>query len=69
MSTVLHDAQAKAMQKNRMTVAPIARPAGEAGVSTISSAAGRNSSSKSRRRTSGVWTTAMALSDFMEACL
>ena len=34
-----------AMQKTAMTVADIARPVGEGGVSTISSAAGRNASS------------------------
>src|SRR6185503_5519989 len=38
-------AQASAAQKTRMTVAPIARPIGDGGLSTISRAAGRNASS------------------------
>src|SRR6266576_519074 len=67
MSTVPRQAQATARTKNAMTVAPIARPAGDAGVSTISSAAGRKASSCSRRRRSrtlGKATT--ALDDFMD---
>src|SRR5579864_3728516 len=51
MSTRPRHAQASAAAKNRMITAPIARPTGEAGVSTISSAAGRNSSSLRRRST------------------
>src|SRR5205085_11820563 len=42
MSTRPNTPQATAITKNRMMVAAIARPAGEAGVSSISSAAGRN---------------------------
>ena len=42
MSTWPKIAQTTAIAKNRMIVAPIARPTGEAGVSRISSAAGRN---------------------------
>src|SRR4051795_4832308 len=42
MSTRPNTPHASASTKNRMMVAPIARPAGEAGVSRISSAAGRN---------------------------
>src|SRR4051812_3071911 len=42
MSTRPNTPHATAMTKNRMMVAPIARPAGDAGVSRISSAAGRN---------------------------
>ena len=49
MSIVPHQAQASAAQNSRMMVAPIARPIGDGGVSTISSAAGRNASSAPRR--------------------
>src|SRR5882757_7631588 len=42
ISTRPNTAHATASTKNRMIVAPIARPAGDAGVSRISSAAGRN---------------------------
>ena len=60
MSTVPRQAQASASTNTMMIVAPIARPIGEGGVSTISSAAGRKASSWSRRRTrlSGNGTTA-----------
>jgi len=51
ISTVPNDAQASATQNRAITVAPIARPIGEGGVSTISSAAGRKASSCSVRRT------------------
>src|SRR5579883_189050 len=57
MSTWPKYDQAIAAAKNRMIVAPMARPKGEAGVSMISSAAGRNSSSARRspsRRGSGI---------------
>src|SRR5712692_8977282 len=50
MSTVPTDAQVSAAQNRVTTVTPIARPIGEGGVSTISSAAGRNASSCSVRR-------------------
>src|SRR5713226_4342983 len=66
-------AQASAKTKNRMMTAPMARPAGDAGVSTISSAAGRNSSSvrERSRGTSAVVRVGseMSLADFMEADL
>src|SRR5437773_6222823 len=42
MSTWPKTAHVVAIAKNRMMVAPIIRPAGEAGVSRISRAAGRN---------------------------
>ena len=48
MSIVPHQAQTSAAQNTRMMVAPIARPIGDGGVSTISSAAGRNASSSPR---------------------
>src|SRR4051812_34653812 len=70
-------AQASATQNNRMMAAPIARPVGDGGVSTISSAAGRNASSSLRRcgaRRNGTtrcpspaWVTAS--SDFMKTSL
>src|SRR5262249_28417910 len=77
MSIVPQDAQASAAQNSRMRVAPIARPIGEGGVSTISRAAGRNASSALRRafpRGSGTTPRAAgaakaALADFMEPCL
>ena len=42
------EAQTSAAQNSRMMVAPIVRPIGDGGVSTISSAAGRNASSSPR---------------------
>ena len=48
MSIVPNHAQTSATQNTAMMVAPIARPIGDGGVSTISSAAGRNASSSSR---------------------
>ena len=45
MSIVPQEAQASAAQNSRMMTAAIARPIGDGGVSTISSAAGRNASS------------------------
>src|SRR5437660_3403362 len=62
MSTVPRQAQASASTNTAMIVAPIARPIGDGGVSTISSAAGRKASSWSRRRrapASGKATTAL----------
>src|SRR5260370_8854481 len=63
-------AHASAEMKNRMMTAPMARPAGDAGVSTISSAAGRNSSSvrERSRGTSAVVRvrTGMRLADFLQ---
>src|SRR5215470_11323641 len=49
MSIVPHQAQASAAQNSTAMVAAIARPIGDGGVSTISSAAGRNASSSLRR--------------------
>src|SRR5262252_11190310 len=49
MSIVPHQAQASAAQNNNAIVPAIARPIGDGGVSTISSAAGRNASSSARR--------------------
>src|SRR6516164_9134651 len=48
ISMVPHQAQISAMQNSRMMAIPIARPIGDGGVSTISSAAGRNASSSRR---------------------
>ena len=50
MSIVPAEAQISAAQNNRIMVAPIARPIGDGGVSTISSAAGKNASSSPRCR-------------------
>jgi hypothetical protein len=52
--------------------APITRPAGDAGVSTISIAAGRNSTWARRATAAGsgsVMTTPLCSADFMETCL
>src|SRR6266508_4660564 len=77
MSIVPHQAHTSAAQNSRMTVAPIVRPIGDGGVSTISSAAGRNASSSLRRScarrngmTRGTGLTGVASSaDFMNSCL
>ena len=45
MSILQNDAQSRAAQNNAMMIPPIAPASGGAGVSTISSAAGRNASS------------------------
>ena len=60
MSTVPNAAQAAARQVTTMTVMVMARPIGDGGVSTISSAAGRKSSSARER---------LALVDDMDSCL
>src|SRR5258708_2807342 len=57
ISTWPRQAQANASTNSAMTVAPIARPVGDGGVSTISSAAGRNASSSRSRRLAGKGTT------------
>src|SRR6516162_1736438 len=69
MSILPKHVQAKAIQNRVMIVKPIARPIGDGGVSTISSAAGRNASSclLRRARASGSGTTFLA--DFMDATL
>src|SRR5258708_2125777 len=78
MSIVPHQAQTSAAQNKTMMAAPIARPIGDGGVSTISSAAGRKASSSPRRfccaRRNGITCCAgMAGSAgsavFMEPCL
>src|SRR5262245_47128758 len=46
--TTLFRSQIRATQKRNIMVAPIARPIGDGGVSTISRAAGRNASSSPR---------------------
>src|SRR5262249_13420803 len=48
MSIVPHQAHTSAAQNSRMMVVAIARPIGDGGVSTISSAAGRKASSSPR---------------------
>src|SRR5262249_29715836 len=59
-----------ATQKTPMMLAPIARPTGEGGVSVISSAAGRNAISCSRRRTSFLGNgTMLLLADVMDSRL
>src|SRR5436190_21025727 len=75
MSIVPHQAQMSAAQNNMMSEAPIARPIGDGGVSTISNAAARNASSWARLPVSRVEGTGvelrngLSLSDFMEPCL
>jgi hypothetical protein len=78
MSMVPAQAQIRATQKSSMIVAPNARPIGDGGVSTISSAAGRNASSSPRllraRRnelTRRIVNPAIAaaLADLMNSCL
>src|SRR5262249_36181667 len=73
MSTLPRDAQAKARQNSTTMVKPIARPSGDGGVSTISSAAGKNASSSLSRRLAlrGSVTTFLAelLADFMDSGL
>src|SRR5690349_9719621 len=75
MSTVLHHAQISATHINRMMALAIARPIGDGGVSTTSSAAGRNASS-SRRLCCGngitacpAWAGIIASADLMETSL
>jgi hypothetical protein len=71
-------AQISAAQKSNMTVAPIARPIGDGGVSTISSAAGKKANScrrlpRARRSelTRRIVNLAImaALADLMNSCL
>src|SRR6266852_2033849 len=70
MSTLPNDAHTSAMQKTVMMLAPMARPIGDGGVSVISSAAGRNAISCSRRRTSALGNgTMFRLADVMDAGL
>src|SRR5262245_27053543 len=67
MSSVPMHAKASATLNTAMMVKAMARPIGEGGVSTISRAAGRNSSSPFRRSCSGKATTFLA--DLMQPCL
>src|SRR5450631_3218168 len=77
MSIVPHQAQTSAAQNKRMMTAPMARRVGDGGVSTISSAAGRNASSSPRRscaRENGMTRRMdkagmVDSADFMETCL
>src|SRR5262249_30868568 len=72
MSTRPKVAQQITTTKNRMMVPAIARPAGEAGVSTISIAAGRNSTCARRAAAhdnGSVRTTPFRSADFIETCL
>src|SRR5258708_10879245 len=77
MSIVPHQAHTSPAQNSRMMVAPIARPIGDGGDSTISSAAGRNASSSPRlacarrkgmTRRAGL-TGVSGSADFMNSCL
>jgi hypothetical protein len=69
ISTLPNEAHATAKQKTAMMLAPIARPIGDGGLSVISSAAGRNAISCSRRRAAagvlGNWTM-FRLADVMD---
>src|SRR5947207_507944 len=69
MSTVPRQAHASAAKKTAMIVAPMARPIGEGGVSTTSSAAGRNSTSSLRRASPARATETTALADFINSRL
>src|ERR1700722_1767464 len=70
MSTWPKTAQITAIRKNRMIVAPMARLTGEAGVSTISSAAGRNCRAVSSRRRRSLTTLGrLSLSPFLSPSL
>src|SRR6202007_1409351 len=69
MSIVPRQAQANANEKRPTIVAPIARPIGEGGVSTISRAAGRKASSCSRRRTLPRGRAITALGELMDTGL
>src|ERR1700758_2353461 len=74
MSTVPMLAQMRARQKIAMIVTPTARPAGEGGVSTISSAAGKNASSSGLRLGANFPASCppsrlTRLPNFMDACL
>src|SRR6185436_17161941 len=63
-------AQASAAANTRMTVAPIARPAGDGGLSTISRAAGRNASSCAVRGACRCCEkSSTTLADFMQSSL
>jgi hypothetical protein len=66
ISTLPMQAQPNARTNTAMIVAPMARPIGDGGVSTISSAAGKKASSWSRRRRASASVKATtALGDFI----
>src|SRR5712675_1825132 len=69
MSTVPMHAQPSATANTAMMVKATARPTGEGGVSTISSAAGRNASSSFRRSARSAGKATIFLADFMQTCL
>src|ERR1700737_1643228 len=70
MSILPTAAQTSARQNTAMIVAPMARPIGEGGVSTISSAAGRKESSSGSRGDCALGNgMTAALADFMDATL
>src|SRR5277367_3329001 len=75
MSTRTRLAHSRAKQNNAMMTAPIARPSGEAGVSTISRPAGRNASSclsrllGSHKAILESRKIVRILADFMNSCL
>src|SRR6478752_4416178 len=69
MSILPKYAQASAAQNRTAMRMAIERPIGDAGVSTISSAAGRNASSSLLRRSLGRVKTTTFLADFMDSTL
>src|SRR6266545_5520984 len=69
MSTVPMLAQASAALKTMAIVHATARPTGDGGVSTISSAAGRKASSSRRRSGRRCGKDRMFLADFMQSGL
>src|ERR1700738_4618016 len=66
MSILPNAAQPSARQNRAMMVTPIARPVGEGGDSTISSAAGRNAIS-SRSRRAAAFGNGTTLADFVDS--
>src|SRR6202035_1224784 len=69
MSILPNEAHNSAKQNTAMTVAAIARPAGDAGVSTTSSAAGRKAISAADLPAFLLGKNRIFLSDFMNTCL
>src|SRR5438876_1657078 len=69
MSILPKAAQASARQNSAMIVMAMARPIGEGGVSTISSAAGRKASSSRSRRVGAFGNGMTALADFVDATM
>src|SRR5947209_6887981 len=69
MSILPKQAQASAKKKMLMIVRPMARPIGDGGVSTISSAAGRKASSALWRRPGAPGKETVGLADFMQSAL